>query len=338
MRLNPFSQGAGRRRAAMIHGDTPADDVPAAEAEERAEDTKPERDENVEPADSHQQFGFAYRGAPSSGDATAEADASPLPAYEVSGDKRQDLAAPKNLDGQKTDENGNHGKSEQPAPVTKAPSPGEPVVSTPHIERLRAQIGADAVDAVEPWVSDEPEAPTLPNATVPGHDAAGHDVKTPFPRFGRGQRPRLAHLRIGTGTRRTARIACRRWSHRIGCQPLRPYSTSIRTGRGGDRSDRGCRRHHRPHRRNPGIGNLGCAVRRHRRSGRTRRAHGRAGVDARPGVAGLRHREPPVARTASRQCPGGSGPSSKSRFLARSLMIEPAFNVAFPAIRPWMRR
>ncbi len=161
----------------MIHGEAPDDAAPEDETEEEelVVGYPPENDV-VSPADDDKQFGFAHRREPQR--SPPQTEQAP----------QQPLQQPARTEGQPGGANtsGRDGTQRAPetstddTPVQSASSARpsvqeEPIVSTPHIERLRAQIGADAANAIEPWLPDEDPAPTndaarrtAPNAPDPG--------------------------------------------------------------------------------------------------------------------------------------------------------------------------
>ncbi|MEZ5934409.1 MAG: DUF87 domain-containing protein [Alphaproteobacteria bacterium] len=155
MRFNPFSQRIGRRRAAMTGNDLPEEDSPVDAIEPWQEETAAELADPPHPApdeaasaEDAKGFGFAYR------QEQAQIE-----------DEREPEAVPP----------GPAAPSPPPAvaraPETPVARPLEaPVMSTPHIEKLRAQIGADAAGAIEPWAADEPEPPAWPASSAPAED------------------------------------------------------------------------------------------------------------------------------------------------------------------------
>ncbi|MDH3662445.1 MAG: hypothetical protein OEU92_20845, partial [Alphaproteobacteria bacterium] len=167
MRLNPFSQGAGRRRAAMFRGDAPADDAPVAETESRPDETPPapnapaptKRDAG-EPADDAKRFGFASRETQGWNEGAVEPEADRAAPPTIQDDRHHGQAAAGAMDGPRPEGEvpaPNPPVQRRPAAAASAQEP--PVVSTPHIERLREEIGAEAAEAIEPWLTDELEVP-----------------------------------------------------------------------------------------------------------------------------------------------------------------------------------
>ncbi|MGI9506330.1 MAG: hypothetical protein ACR2RE_25085, partial [Geminicoccaceae bacterium] len=141
MRLNPFSRRVGKRRAAMTGADTPDEAAPDIEREAWSENASPANDDTIELTDDGKQFGFAYRQeAERQRQAAAEKAETPCPPVE-------DLPA-------------TAPSAENPPPVAAAEAEAT-AVSTPHIERLRAEIGADAADVIERRLPEEPDAGAL---------------------------------------------------------------------------------------------------------------------------------------------------------------------------------
>ncbi|MDH3662279.1 MAG: DUF87 domain-containing protein, partial [Alphaproteobacteria bacterium] len=131
------------------------------------------------PADDAKQFGFAHRDEQDWNEDTIELEAGQELPPMMQDDQHRGQAAAGAMGGPWPDE---EPRSPPSAPVQRRPAaaaaaPRQPVVSTPHIERLREQIGAEAAEAIEPWISDEPEAPPVPNATqpLPMIDSSGSD-------------------------------------------------------------------------------------------------------------------------------------------------------------------
>ena len=147
MGLNPFSRGGGRRRAAMI-GETTPEDVTTTEGNEApSKAQEPVRD----PMDEAKGFGFAYRGEQDIDDDTLE-----LGGHELAAPPAAAAAAPR-----PAERIGSVAPVQSP-PAARPPTSEPPVVSTPHIEALRAQIGAGAADTVDSLPVDEPKAAPAP--------------------------------------------------------------------------------------------------------------------------------------------------------------------------------
>lgn len=150
MRLNPFSHRIGKRRAAMMGHEIPEDDPSVADPADGASVA----DNRAVPIDDGKGFGFAYRQDPASPSDAAEpphAAEPPAPPGPAAEQPSPVLPPPR-----------------QPAPRPATPtSPAAPIVSTPHIERLRAEIGADAARAIEPWLPAEDEPPAAPPHPAP---------------------------------------------------------------------------------------------------------------------------------------------------------------------------
>lgn len=160
MRLNPFSQGVGRRRAAMISGEAPDDTALELETEDELVVGLPPENEAISPADDGKQFGFAYRSELEEGDIPAEQPAQQPPRQPIHADQRQDEAEREEAwpdEVRRPSEQSPGGMPVQSAAAARPATRQEPVVSTPHIEHLRAQIGADAANAIEPWLPEEDE-------------------------------------------------------------------------------------------------------------------------------------------------------------------------------------
>ncbi|MGI9417201.1 MAG: helicase HerA domain-containing protein [Geminicoccaceae bacterium] len=154
----------------MTSGETPIEDAPETgpddwpEAPVAAE--KPAVDQGAET----KRFGFASRSDDDwtrgfqdwEGEAAGPEAADELPHY-LRDDRRQqprdaavvETAPTRDQPPNAIDAAGSGGRE------TSAPGP-DGVVSTPHIEHLRTQIGADASNAIEPWLLDEPAAPVTP--------------------------------------------------------------------------------------------------------------------------------------------------------------------------------
>ena len=155
MRLNPFSHGAGRRRAAMVRGDAPDDGEPTIELTEPEEAPSPAENAAASPTDERKQFGFAYR----RGESWQEEPEAGIPATLPDREEGSHvLAAPEEASGWPESDPPADAPQVDALQARRAPPVSEPVVSTPHIERLREQIGADAADAIEPWLVDGDDA------------------------------------------------------------------------------------------------------------------------------------------------------------------------------------
>ncbi|MGI9489520.1 MAG: ATP-binding protein [Geminicoccaceae bacterium] len=170
MRLNPFSQSVGKRRAAMIRGDASDESASEVETEEELVVGLPLERDVASSVDDGKQFGFAYRSELERNDVPAEQEAR-HPHETHTGDALI------------------HGE-----PAAGSSGQEEPIVDTPHIERLRAQIGVDAADTIEPYLPEDEtiwteraESRTAPIATDPGPSVspplrkpnAAHDAVRP---------------------------------------------------------------------------------------------------------------------------------------------------------------
>jgi|GEM_PF-3720096 len=145
MRFNPFARRVSRRRAAMTGGDVSEDVSPAIETEDWSDEPPLPNGDGIEQDDDGKQFGFAYRQESDAlGDAVEPAAAA--------------LCAPT-----------------ESLPSAAEPALEAPAVGTPHIDRLRAEIGADAADVIERRLPEEAGA------------TASADLSEPHPKF----RPRF---------------------------------------------------------------------------------------------------------------------------------------------------
>ena len=154
MRLNPFSNRIGRRRAALT-GD-------AFENDDRIDETTDAPDEDIteqaiESADPDQRkrFGFAYQ----RGTEHPDQDHEPT-----------DTAVLEPIEHRPADEMTTITKTDQ-----QTREPEQPFTTTPHIDRLRAEIGTDAAEAIEPWLPAKAVTPSpLPTQPEPVIDTAFH--------------------------------------------------------------------------------------------------------------------------------------------------------------------
>ena len=154
MRLNPFSQSVGRRRAAMLQGDASDENGAEVETENMTEAASPTDEEAIRSEEDRKRFGFAYRSELERDDVEGKPADGPPPHQ-----------PPNHADHQRNDAQADGTRAASDAAPAKPPLQGrsgprpsaheEPVVSTPHIERLRQQIGADAAEAIEPWLPDD---------------------------------------------------------------------------------------------------------------------------------------------------------------------------------------
>ena len=152
MRLNPFSQGVGRRRAAMIRGDEPDDEQPPQTDEPSVEEIRPRE----QPHDERKRFGFAFRRTVAREEDRSERGDPAAPIAPVAGEEGPNQIEP--------EVNSHLGRVPE-TPAAGPTSPDDQIVSTPHIERLREQIGADAANAIKPWIADETEDLKTPITT-----------------------------------------------------------------------------------------------------------------------------------------------------------------------------
>ncbi|MGI9508176.1 MAG: ATP-binding protein [Geminicoccaceae bacterium] len=164
MGLNPFSRGVGRRRAAMTGEHTPNDAARADETDHLPNDAAQWQDDALNQADSAKGFGFAYRSEQDQSDEAPElALEAPLADDAVHPGDTNNGAAPQPIHAQQPPTRTTAKTTTERRPVTRPSPPEQPVVSTPHIDALRAEIGIDAGDSAESWASDEPEAPPAPS-------------------------------------------------------------------------------------------------------------------------------------------------------------------------------
>lgn len=149
MRLNPFSNRIGRRRAALT-GDGFENDGAINETTEPKNDEVTDQVRMSADTDQGKRFGFAYQRDPE--------PPSPTPS-------ESSLVKPEPPE--------DHATARAPV-IETGPAPVEPpFATTPHIDRLRAEIGADAANAIEPWLPAEAEspAPSSPPPPEPTIDA-----------------------------------------------------------------------------------------------------------------------------------------------------------------------
>ncbi|MGI9498820.1 MAG: ATP-binding protein [Geminicoccaceae bacterium] len=169
MRLNPFSQGVGRRRAAMIRGEASDDGAPVIETEDKRDEAPPAEDAAISRDGDVKQFGFAYREEQARKDSAARMEADTALPYDAPDDRLQTSESRAASDDQGVGENVRIVEADARKSSAAGPSAVEgQVVTTPHIEHLRAQIGADAANAIEPWLPDPPETRVSPIVADPG--------------------------------------------------------------------------------------------------------------------------------------------------------------------------
>ncbi len=152
MRSNPFLRGLGRRRAAMTGGEVPTEEeLPPAALEGEANDSPVTADEApASDGGGGSGFGFAYRGQ-SQEDATPP-EIPPLQA-EAAKDGQPDTgqSGPHRTDGGVPIPAGLPARAASvpsgPAPQSRRTPPSDgPVMSTPHLDRLRAQFDGHMLD------------------------------------------------------------------------------------------------------------------------------------------------------------------------------------------------
>jgi DNA helicase HerA-like ATPase len=148
MRLNPFSNRIGRRRAALT-GDAFENDDMMRETEEPQGENATDQVETSEEAEQGKRFGFAYQRSP-------------------------EQPSPANMPSSETEpESADHHPASEALPSGADPAPSDqPFATTPHIDRLRAEIGTDAAKAIEPWLpakADTPQ-PSSPPGPAPAPD------------------------------------------------------------------------------------------------------------------------------------------------------------------------
>ncbi|MEM8950526.1 MAG: DUF87 domain-containing protein, partial [Pseudomonadota bacterium] len=138
----------------MLHNGTSDENEAEVETEDAAETASPEDSEAVRSDDDGKRFGFAYRSELEREDLEAEpGDAPPAPQPTDQADYQRGEAQA--VGRRAASETASAGTPPQRRTGPRPSAPEEPVVSTPHIERLRQQIGADAAEAIEPWLPDD---------------------------------------------------------------------------------------------------------------------------------------------------------------------------------------
>jgi DNA helicase HerA-like ATPase len=143
MRLNPFSNRIGRRRAALT-GDAFENDEAIHETTELQGENHTEQPDTPAEQDQSKRFGFAY-----------QRNANPSPP----GDESHGTGAPEQRE-QRPAVTLRRAEGAEPAPA--GPKPEQPFATTPHIDRLRAEIGTDAAKAIEPWLPTRADTPSPP--------------------------------------------------------------------------------------------------------------------------------------------------------------------------------
>ncbi len=173
----------------MIRGEAPDEGAPEADMEDELVLGSPAQNEVARPADHGKQFGFANRGEPGRNDAPVDQVPQPsLPQPDIA-DRRPAETRPGDMAETGSSDIAEIGsidmaEARQPAhtetggrPPESAPEPSfqeEPIVSTPHLDRLRTQIGVEAADTLEPWLPEEEDVridgrdhPAAPMAAEP---------------------------------------------------------------------------------------------------------------------------------------------------------------------------
>ncbi len=146
MRLNPFSNRIGRRRAALTGDALENDDSMDETADSQDECITDQAKASAEP-DQRKRFGFAYQ-------RTTE---HPSPANTPPGPSGH--APPES-----------HPNAEAPSVEAGLTPPDQPFSTTPHIDRLRAEIGTDAAKAMEPWLPANTDAPSPSTSPPPASE------------------------------------------------------------------------------------------------------------------------------------------------------------------------